>query len=189
MEDSGHVSMYVAPLQIRKENSQLDAHSAEESKSSLGCVGQEHTTLETCNFQTYLRAFYPFHPRCDTDSSTVTLPLNCGDIILIHSVHTNGWADGTLLSSGARGWLPTNYCEAYDDQPVRTLLKALTSFWDLVCNASSNDLEVFGNQDYVRGLVAGVRCLLVSSVRVSHARPAKYQLSSLTLLCRIGQAA
>ena len=114
------------------------------------------------SFQTYLRAFYSFHPTCDEKSSTITLPLNYGDIILIHSVHTNGWADGTLLSSGARGWLPTNYCEPYNTEPVRVLLRALTKFWDLAKGSSIHGLEALANQDYVRGLVAGVRCLLVS---------------------------
>ncbi|KAI4191933.1 MAG: hypothetical protein LQ346_004556 [Caloplaca aetnensis] len=111
-------------------------------------------------FHTYLRAFYSFYPTCDGTSSTVTLPLNYGDIILVHSVHTSGWADGTLLSSGARGWLPTNYCEAYNNEPARVLLKALTKFWDLAKGSSVHGLEALANQDYVRGLVAGVRCLL-----------------------------
>ncbi|KAL8655913.1 MAG: hypothetical protein Q9226_002856 [Calogaya cf. arnoldii] len=112
------------------------------------------------SFQTYLRASYSFHPTCDEKSSTITLPLNYGDIILIHSVHTNGWADGTLLSSGARGWLPTNYCEPYNNEPARVLLKALTKFWDLAKGSSIHGSEALANQDYVRGLVAGVRCLL-----------------------------
>ncbi|KAL8996415.1 MAG: hypothetical protein Q9169_004063 [Polycauliona sp. 2 TL-2023] len=116
--------------------------------------------LEHSSFQTYLRAFYSFHPTCDEKSSTITLPLNYGDIILIHSVHTNGWADGTLLSSGARGWLPTNYCEPYNCEPARVLLKALTKFWDLAKGSSLHGVEALANQDYVRGLVAGVRCLL-----------------------------
>ncbi len=115
-------------------------------------------------FHTYLRAFYSFYPTCDGTSTTVTLPLNYGDIILVHSVHTSGWADGTLLSSGARGWLPTNYCEAYNNEPARVLLKALTKFWDLAKGSSVHGLEALANQDYVRGLVAGVRCLLVSRV-------------------------
>ena len=112
------------------------------------------------DFQTYLRAFYPFHPSCD-DTSTVTLPLNVGDIILVHSVHTNGWADGTLLTSGARGWLPTNYCEGYESERIYSLMKALTTFWDLVKGTSVGGLRVFRHADYVRGLIAGVRCLLV----------------------------
>ncbi|MCJ1374289.1 hypothetical protein MMC20_005521 [Loxospora ochrophaea] len=111
-------------------------------------------------FHTYLRAFYPFHPTCDDNSSTVTLPLNQGDIILLHSVHTNGWADGTLLSSGARGWLPTNYCETYDYEPIRNLMKALTSIWDLLRGSGHGGMVVLNNPDFTRGLVAGVRILL-----------------------------
>lgn len=114
-------------------------------------------------FHNYLRAFYPFHPAGDVSPATVTLPLDQGDIILVHSVHTNGWADGTLLDTGARGWLPTNYCEAYDHVPMRPLLKALTDFWDIIRGGCGSPLVDFGNQDLVRGLIAGVRFLLEKS--------------------------
>ncbi|PKX93150.1 guanine nucleotide exchange factor [Aspergillus novofumigatus IBT 16806] len=114
-------------------------------------------------FHNYLRAFYPFHPPGDVSPDTITLPLDQGDIILVHSVHTNGWADGTLLDTGARGWLPTNYCEAYDQLPMRPLLKALTDFWDIIRGGCGSSLRDFGNQDLVRGLIAGVRFLLEKS--------------------------
>ena len=167
MNEDSHSSVYIAPLQINKEygESMSDLRGSDQlspdplrNDSSAHQLGQD---IEPSGFHTYLRACFPFHSTCD-DSSTVTIPLKRGDIILIHSVHTNGWADGTLLSSGARGWLPTNYCEAYDGQPVRNLLKALTRFWDLIRGVSNGSLEVFRTHDYVRGLVAGVRCLLVS---------------------------
>ncbi|KAJ5665698.1 Guanine-nucleotide dissociation stimulator CDC25 [Penicillium maclennaniae] len=107
-------------------------------------------------FHNYLRAFYPFHPAGNVSPST-------GDIILVHSVHTNGWADGTLLESGNRGWLPTNYCEAYDQLPMRPLLKALTDFWDIIRGGCGSSLKDFGNQDLMRGPIAGVRFLLEKS--------------------------
>lgn len=117
-------------------------------------------------FHNYLRAFYPFHPSGTVSPSTVTLPLDQGDIILVHSVHINGWADGTLLETGDRGWLPTNYCEAYDQLPMRPLLKALTDFWDIIRGGCGKCLRDFGNQDLMRGLIAGVRFLLVSSLHI-----------------------
>jgi hypothetical protein len=117
-------------------------------------------------FHNYLRAFYHFHPSStvssSTDESSITVPINQGDVILVHSVHPNGWADGTLLASGARGWLPTNYCEAYDHTTIRSLLNALTHLWDLVRDGENGDLIVFTKQDYVRGMIAGVRFFLVS---------------------------
>lgn len=117
-------------------------------------------------FHNYLRAFYHFHPSStvssSTDESSITVPINQGDVILVHSVHPNGWADGTLLASGARGWLPTNYCEAYDHNSIRSLLNALTHLWDLVRDGENGDLAMFGKQDYVRGMIAGVRHFLVS---------------------------
>ncbi|KAK1982521.1 RasGEF domain-containing protein [Colletotrichum cereale] len=111
-------------------------------------------------FHNFLRAFYPFHPSYAMTDSSVTLPLNEGDVILVHSIHTNGWADGTLLVSGARGWLPTNYCESYDPDEMRNLLKALLNFWDLLRSTSVNDSEIFGNQEFMKGIIAGVRYLL-----------------------------
>jgi hypothetical protein len=117
-------------------------------------------------FHNYLRAFYHFHPSStvssSTDESSITVPINQGDVILVHSVHPNGWADGTLLASGARGWLPTNYCEPYDHATIRNLLGALTHLWDLVRDGENGDLLVFTRQDYVRGMIAGVRFFLVS---------------------------
>lgn len=116
-------------------------------------------------FSEYWRAFYGYYPSYDEQSATVTLPLNAGDIVLVHSIHDNGWADGTLLSSGIRGWFPTNYCEPYDHESIRNLLRALTNFFDIVRAGADGNVSVFCNQDYMRGLVAGVRFLLVSHIR------------------------
>ncbi|KAL8829541.1 MAG: hypothetical protein Q9170_006118 [Blastenia crenularia] len=175
--------IYVAPLAITKDCSRTPSNTSSSSQRTLISKRQKKVSHRSgqftppltpqsseenlqgqnesaqTDFQTYLRAFYSFYPSCDDKSSTVTLPLNYGDIILVHSIHSSGWADGTLLSSGARGWLPTNYCEVYNNEPARILLRALTKFWDLA-KGSIHGLEALANQDYVRGLVAGVRCLL-----------------------------
>ncbi|KAK4968168.1 hypothetical protein LTR28_002019, partial [Elasticomyces elasticus] len=116
-------------------------------------------------FHNYLRAFHSFHPTSTASSTltdeSITVPINRGDVILVHSIHANGWADGTLLTSGARGWLPTNYCEAYDNIYIRNLLNATTQLWDLLRSEEDGDLSVFVRQDYIRGLIAGVRYLLL----------------------------
>ncbi|KAF8533804.1 ras guanine nucleotide exchange factor domain-containing protein [Trichophaea hybrida] len=113
-------------------------------------------------YHPFLRAFYPFHPTYISGSSTVTLPFNSGDLILVHSVHTNGWADGTLLSSGARGWLPTNYCEAYETTHIRVLLEACLNLFDQF-RVGSKDGGVLVDQITVTAIVAGVRHLLEST--------------------------
>lgn len=115
-------------------------------------------------FHNFLRAYYAFQPSYSPADSTVTLPMNEGDVILVHSIHTNGWADGTLLVSGARGWLPTNYCDAYEPDEMRNLLNALLNFWDLMRSTTVNDNEIFGNQEFMKGIIAGVRYLLVCPV-------------------------
>lgn len=117
-------------------------------------------------FHNYLRAFHDFHPATSdpstgTEKSSVTVPINQGDVILVHSIHPNGWADGTLLASGARGWLPTNYCEAYDHPSIVNLLNSLTRLWDLVRNGERQSLMVFARQDYAHGMLTGVRYFLV----------------------------
>lgn len=122
-------------------------------------LSPEHTAPPI--FHNFLRAFYPFHPSYAISDSSVTLPLEEGDVVLVHSVHTNGWADGTLLATGARGWLPTNYCEAYEPEDMRSLLNALLNFWDLLRSTSVNDSEIFRNQEFMKGIIAGVRFLLV----------------------------
>jgi len=170
-------SLQVAPLAIQK--SRIDAN--EDATEPVGSTGRyEHsqmtppttpdgsqedldapTSMGAPVFHNFLRAFYPFQPSYVMTDSTVTLPLNEGDVILVHSIHTNGWADGTQLTTGARGWLPTNYCESYDPEEMRNLLKALLNFWDLMRSTSLNDNEMFGNQEFMKGIIVGVRYLLV----------------------------
>lgn len=179
-------SLQVAPLSIAKSrtDSAGDASSTLENDTSLYSQSQM-TPPATPNgsqedlspapspqytpppvFHNFLRAFYPFNPSYVMTDSSVTLPLNEGDVVLVHSIHTNGWADGTLLISGARGWLPTNYCEAYEPDDMCNLLKALLNFWDLLRSTSVNDKEIFGNQEFMKGIIAGVRFLLVSSIEI-----------------------
>ncbi|RAH84102.1 ras guanine-nucleotide exchange protein [Aspergillus japonicus CBS 114.51] len=162
---------HIAPLKIEKGHSNFHMnrsysaqHRLEMSPPLTPYNGGDDSSEKPRNvFHNYLRAFYPYHPSGNVSPSTVTLPLDQGDIILVHSVHTNGWADGTLLDTGARGWLPTNYCEAYDQQQMRPLLKALTDFWDIIRGGCRLAVNETGNQDLVRGLIAGVRYLLQKS--------------------------
>ena len=115
-------------------------------------------------FHNYLRAFCAFDPPPQDEDSEVALLLTAsirpGDLILVHSVHANGWADGTVLTSGERGWIPTNYCEVFEHSFMKNLLNAMTQFWDLLGANEDSNLSTFVRQDYIRGLIAGVRSLL-----------------------------
>jgi hypothetical protein len=203
-----HSSAVVAPLNItkspKKSRAGIFGHSRQSSRAqSIRSRSQSQSqispplTPKTSQeamarqippqpvFHNYLRAFYHYNPSTtvssSTDESSITVAIKQGDVILVHSVHPNGWADGTLLASGARGWLPTNYCEPYDHPAVRNLLNALTHLWDLVREGENGDLLAFMKQDYVRGMIAGIRYFLVS-----HAL--HFQLISLPQLtvCRKG---
>jgi len=168
MQDGGYDHVHVAPLRIRK--SQRDLHPGVEISTTTNNEGgydQQLPEEPLCSprprFQNFLRASYPFQPQDHFSSTSITLPLASGDIVLVHSIHTNGWADGTLLETGARGWLPTNYCEPYDYATMRPLLKALTEFWDIIRSDGETTPELHRNHDYMRGMVAGVRFLLEKS--------------------------
>jgi len=117
-------------------------------------------------FHNYLRALHAFDPSSealagyDDEEALSTVAIKPGNLILVHCIHANGWADGTVLNTGVRGWLPTNYCEAYDHPYLRNLLNAMTQFWDLIGAGEDANLSTFIRQDYIRGLIAGVRFLL-----------------------------
>jgi hypothetical protein len=189
-EDQSSSSAYVAPLNIYKTRSRASSKASllsstnTSSRSSLqtqdptNSQSQSQITPPTTPngsqedlnepldapqpvFHNFLRAFAPYRPTNDIADSTVTLPLNEGDVVLVHSIHTNGWADGTLLLTGARGWLPTNYCEGFEPPALQMLLKALLSFWDILRSGLNVDSEVFANQNFMQGIIAGVRSLLV----------------------------
>ncbi|KAK0389847.1 hypothetical protein NLU13_3420 [Sarocladium strictum] len=195
-------SLQVAPLTLGKQKVQTLFDESNQSYDNSNLYHHDHMTPPaTPNgsqedlspdqdamsappvFHNFLRAFYPFHPSYAMNDSSVTLPLNEGDVVLVHSIHTNGWADGTLLSSGARGWLPTNYCEAYEPEDMRNLLKALLLFWDLLRSTSVNDKEIFGNQEFMKGIIAGVRFLLERSHCLNRDSPV-VQRSEVLKRCR-----
>ncbi|KAH7146496.1 ras guanine nucleotide exchange factor domain-containing protein [Dactylonectria macrodidyma] len=173
---SMRASLQVAPLSFGKIHDEASGDGSSTTDSASNAYAQSHMTppatpngsqedlspqyLAPPVFHNFLRAFYPFNPNYAMSDTSVTLPLNEGDVILVHSIHTNGWADGTLLISGARGWLPTNYCESYEPDDMCSLLKALLNFWDLLRSTTVNDREIFGNQEFMKGIIAGVRFLL-----------------------------
>jgi hypothetical protein len=128
-------------------------------------VGSESQSEVPSLDHKYLRASHDYQPEQTTISGSsggisITAPLREGDIVLIHLTHPNGWADGTILSTGTRGWIPTNYCQIYDPRPMRLLLHALTRMWDYLSLGANDDALFEDRQDYVQGLVAGVRRLL-----------------------------
>ena len=171
MESPRRTSAHVAPLQITKCKTRTSA-SSNLSRQSLQSQNRVQSTLseedsrpllQQNQFHNYLRATYSFCPDQEETVATSMLQLHKGEIILVHQKTAEGWVDGTLLSTGARGWLPSNYCQPFDQEPIGVLMRALTQFWDLTKGDSRGSMVLAHNQDYVRGLVSGVRWLLVST--------------------------
>ncbi|CAN9408108.1 unnamed protein product [Alternaria alternata] len=96
-------------------------------------------------FHNYLRAFYHYSPKL------------YGILVDRRALHHR--RHQPRRPSGARGWLPTNYCEPYDNPIIRNLLTALTYLWDLVRDGENGD-RAFSRQDYVKGMIVGVRLFL-----------------------------
>ncbi|KAI5840821.1 ras guanine nucleotide exchange factor domain-containing protein [Morchella snyderi] len=151
---SSHQQMTPPPTPSTSQNSLATS----ETETKITSIRSSNSTPA---FKPFVRAFFPFHPTFSADSSTVTLPLNAGDLILVHSIHTNGWADGTMLSSGARGWLPTNYCEEYDLDQIQLALKACMNLFDQFKTGNAGGPRL--SQSLVGDVVAGVRYLLEST--------------------------
>ncbi|KAK1773856.1 ras guanine nucleotide exchange factor domain-containing protein [Copromyces sp. CBS 386.78] len=169
-------SLQVAPLAIQKTDSTNEPYnnngsdagstlaSSRSAQSEMTSLTENFIDNDVNNappiFHNFLQARYPFQPEYAMADSAVTMPLTEKDIVLVHSVHTNGWADGTLLKDGTRGWLPTNYCVPYNPEEMRILLGALVNFWDLMRCACIDDREMFGDKKFMKGLAGGVIYLL-----------------------------
>ncbi|KAJ6257222.1 hypothetical protein Dda_8110 [Drechslerella dactyloides] len=110
-------------------------------------------------YPAFMRAFYTFRPAQAADAATVTIPLTPGDMILIHNIHENGWADGTTIASGARGWLPTNFCAKYEVDEMQLLMKACIAVFEYY-RGTSAELFASAKEKVVGEVVNGVRHLL-----------------------------
>lgn len=99
----------------------------------------------------------------ENDPANICLSFQESEIILLHTIHSSGWGDATILSSGVRGWIPTNYFTPYTDAKMTALLSAVLGF---VLNPKSQPLaapDSFSfSQSSITGIVAGVRALLES---------------------------
>ncbi|KAK0111211.1 hypothetical protein ONS95_001585 [Cadophora gregata] len=126
---------------------------------------QTRTPLSVHKFPTFLRVFYPFHTAQMVTNSTTTrlLPAMAGELLLLHSISTTGWADATSLGSGVRGWFPTNYSVEYHPDEMKALLQALLDLWDFARTYNSNQQVVRLLSGVNRKIIAGVRSLLLST--------------------------
>lgn len=117
-------------------------------------------------FYNFLRVFYFFQLENIVNDFIVIFLLNEGDVVLVYLIYINGWVDGILLVNGVRGWFFINYCEVYDFDEMRSLLKVLFNFWDMMWVMCGNDSEMFGNQEFMKGIIVGVCYLLVCFYQV-----------------------
>lgn len=84
-----------------------------------------------------------------------------GDIILVHSMHSDSWADGTILQSGERGWLPTNYCRPYTEPLIGKVLDGVRRLWATVSMRERCKRLAVIAEDSVTEIFSSVWLLLV----------------------------
>ncbi|KAL9050006.1 MAG: hypothetical protein Q9162_006888 [Coniocarpon cinnabarinum] len=72
-------------------------------------------------------AFFDYVPDQALSADHIILTFKAGDLILVHEIQPHGWADGTLLTTGERGWLPKNYCKSYNEGRLMSLLLAVAA--------------------------------------------------------------
>ena len=120
----------------------------------------------------FLRVLQAFHPTCDSDGSSDMLPLNPRNLILIHSIGVEGWAEGTLLDSYKRGWFPTACCESYNPEPLQSLLQTLVNFWDIIESSEEGTIAILHGENLENRLRAGSKYLLVNQTRSTGPRVA-----------------
>lgn len=99
----------------------------------------------------------------EEDPANICLSFQESEVVLLHSIHPSGWGDATVLSTGTRGWIPTNYFTPYTDSKVTPLLSAVLSF---AINPKSHPVSTEKNGEFtfsqsaITNIVAGVRSLL-----------------------------
>lgn len=159
--ESNNIDNYPNNRTTRSSNLLLQTHITPPvtPMGSFENVNQLTIDCET-KFPNFLRAIYPFNPTHAPADNAVTLEFNEGDIILVHTTHINGWADGTILTNGERGWLPTNYCKTYEPEPMRILLISFLNLWEQVRYNLGRNRNRFPTQELMRCILAGVRYLL-----------------------------
>lgn len=128
----------------------------------------------------FLRALHSFdasslssqNNEIEENASAICLSFQESEIVLLHTIHASGWGDATILSTGVRGWIPTNYFTPYTDLKVAPLLSAVLSF---VLNPKSERLkdsdEYTFAQSSILNIVAGVRSLLEASETLTRDTP------------------
>lgn len=119
-------------------------------------------TKDRAKANRFLRVVHPYQPKQPTSPSTVCLNLHGGEVILMHTIHTTGWVDGTALDSGQRGWVPINYCSVYEDEGIRPLLQAVVN----LCNCI-RDGVLQGHHSQVAAVVAAIRTFLKATGCIS----------------------
>ncbi|OLL26815.1 Cell division control protein 25 [Neolecta irregularis DAH-3] len=104
----------------------------------------------------YLRVLHAFEPALVSAAHAECLALEDNQILQVHTLHPSGWAFGTILASGRRGWFPSNYCEQYTLAAMRPVISASSLLYATVRAKRASHYQAA-----VACVVSAIRGLLV----------------------------
>lgn len=141
------------------------SHAVDSSESDLDSAPERSSGYP------FLRALHSFDATTlhssgtDEDPSSICLSFVEAELILLHSIHPSGWGDATILATGSRGWIPTNYFVPYSEPKMVPVLSAVLNF--VLAPKTQplpkpNDSEFTFAPAAISTIVAGVRSLLES---------------------------
>ncbi|ODQ66944.1 ras GEF [Nadsonia fulvescens var. elongata DSM 6958] len=62
------------------------------------------------------------------DPTSTCLSFQKNDTVILHSLDPSGWGDATILLTGQRGWIPTNYFEIINHDSLNHLMSSILRF-------------------------------------------------------------
>lgn len=150
-----------------------NAPGSPDTETTSATITAPAASTEMNSMYPFLRAVHAFDARSleTHDKDSVCLSFKQTDCILLHGMDVSGWGDATLLHTGERGWVPTNFFQPFQDPEANALLVAVQKFaTNPKCHPTKNG-HTF-SQNSVNSVIAGVRALLQACGALTRDSPA-----------------
>lgn len=134
----------------------------------------------------FVRTRYAFEPPAAPSAITHVLSFGPGELAIIHHIEPSGWGEGSILKTGRRGWIPSNYCLLYSPEPMKPLLQTMLPFSDAantmeakLCTAEHDNSQVVESLSKV--LVCTILILYYCIQLIHRLKVLEYSLRSMNL--------
>lgn len=155
------------------DGSAVTSETATAANTNTNTTASASSSSDMNSMYPFLRAVHAFDARSleTHDKDSVCLSFKQTDCILLHGMDVSGWGDATLLHTGERGWVPTNFFQPFQDPEANALLVAVQKFaTNPKCHPTKSG-HTF-SQNSVNSVIAGVRALLQACGALTRDSPA-----------------